>query len=169
MKRAEFLPLLPEIFIREIEAGRAAVVGGAVRAQFEGRVPKDVDVFVFEKSNHERLAAELGAQPKEGSDGFVFILAGQVAIEIVHLPGWDSPSACLTRADFDIAAGVYSAGKFYLPEGYEQAIAKRKMRFLGVTEDPQRSYDRFLKYNRKYGYKIDSSVEDLLRLWQASC
>lgn len=169
MKRAEFLPLLPEILIREIEAGRAAVVGGAVRAQFEGRVPKDVDVFVFERSNHERLAAILGAQPKEGSDGFVFILAGKVPVEIVYLPEWESPSACLKRADFDIAAGVYSAGKFYLPDGYEQAVVNRRMRFLGTTEDPQRSYDRFLKYNRKYGYKIDSSIQDLLRLWQASC
>ncbi len=165
-KRAEFLPLLPDILIREVEAGRAAIVGGAVRSQFEGRVPKDVDVFVFEKSNHERLTTTLGAQPKEGSDGFVSILASEITIEIVHLPEWNSPSECLKRADFDVAAGVYSAGKFYLPDGYEKAIACRKMRFLGTTEDPQRSYDRFLKYNRKYGYTIDSSIEALLRLWQ---
>jgi len=167
--RPNFLSYLPERLIREIEEGRASVVGGAVRAQFEGRQPADVDVFVFDKADHVALVEALGATPKPETDGAVFELSGEVPIEIVHLSGWSSASACVTRADFDIAGGVYCAGRLHLPDGYEEAIKNRKMRFLGVTEDPQRSYGRYIKYNRKYGYRIDLSINELLRVWRESC
>lgn len=166
--RHKFLSLsyLPGCLIREIEEGRAAVVGGAVRTHYEGKPPVDVDVFVFDKANHTALAANLGAQPKAETEGAVFKLSGEVPIEIVHLSGWTSASSCGAHADFDIAGGVYSAGQFYLPDGYEEAVKNQKMRFLGATEDPQRSYGRFLKYNREYGYRIDDSIQVLLRQWR---
>lgn len=164
--RPSFLSYLPGRLVREIEEGRAAVVGGAVRTHYEGKRAVDVDVFVFDQANHAALAEALGATPKPDTDEAVFELPGVVRIEIVHLPGWSSASACSARADFDIAGGVYSAGQFYLPDGYEEAIKNKRMRFLGATEDPQRSYARFLKYNREYGYRIDSSVGELLRAWR---
>lgn len=162
----KFLSYLPECLVREIEEGRAAVVGGAIRTHHEGRPPVDVDVFVFEKANHATLVAALGATPKPGTDGAVFELKDEVPIEIVCLSGWSSAIACVTRADFDIAGGVYCAGQLCLPDGYREAIQSKRMRFLGTTEDPQRSYARFLKYNRAYGYRIDDSIRMLLRLWK---
>ncbi len=161
-----FLLYLPERLIREIEEGHAAVVGGAVRTHYEGKQPMDVDVFVFDKANHIALATALGAQPKPETDGAVFNLSGKVPIDIVHLSGWTSASECVAHVDFDIAGGVYSAGRFYLPNGYEKAIKNKKMCFLGATEDSQRSYARFLKYNREYGYRIDGSVQVLLQQWR---
>lgn len=165
--RPSFLLHLPERLIREIEEGRAAVVGGAVRAYCERKAPRDIDVFVFDKTNYVGLAAAVGAALKPETHGAVFALSGEVPIEIVHLPGWSSALACGARADFDIAAGVYSGGRFFLPAGYEEAIKNKKMRFLGKTENPQHSYARFLKYNREYGYRIDASIHALLRLWGA--
>lgn len=161
-----FLAQLPEILLKEIELGRAAVVGGAIRCSFEGKPSRDIDVFIFDKDNHQRLVKLLEAQPKEKSNGHVFVLNRQTPIELVCLPGWNSPEVCLAKADFNVAAGVYSKGRYFLPKGYAKAVKNKNLRFSGSTDDPQASYDRFIKYNRKYGYVIDESINALLLLWQ---
>ena len=144
-----------------------AWVGGAVRAHHEGVCPTDIDVFVFDAQNHARLVQTLELVERPESGGMVYELdTGEVSIDVVHLASWDSPAACSARADFDIAAGVYCAGAFLLPEGYEEAIRTKMIRFLGMSENPQLSYGRYMKYNHQYGYRIDSSIQDLLRLWQ---
>lgn len=162
----QFMQYLPAVLVREIEAGRAAVVGGAVRSHYEGVVPTDVDVFVFDVKNHARLVQALGAVERPDTSGMVYELDGEVAIDIVYLAGWGSVAACAARADFDIAAGTYCAGQFVLPVGYEEAVENKTMRFLGVSEEAQLSYGRYIKYNRRYGYKIDGSIKDLLRMWK---
>lgn len=166
MKTPSFLALVPEILLNEIESGRAAIVGGAIRCEIEGTKAKDIDIFVFDEQNHKRIANILDAQPsKRESQGHVFIISGEIPIEIVCLPGWDSAGSCAKNADFDIASGIYCSKKYILPVGYEESIKAKKMRFSGHSDDPQASYDRFLKYNT-YGFQIDESINELLQLWR---
>jgi hypothetical protein len=149
-----------------VEEGRAAVVGGAVRAQFDHTKIKDIDVFVFSRENYDHLVCELGAEPLEDVQG-VYTLPGEVPIEIVFEADCGNTEQCVAHADFDIAGGVYSAGRFYLPDGYAEAIKGKVMHFLRAV-NPRHSYFRYIKYNREYGYRIDSSIRELLRVWRES-
>jgi len=164
----KYLSYLPEALIREVEEGRAAVVGGAVRSQFDGTQLKDVDVFVFCQENYRHLVQMLGAQEVPGTEGHVHTVPGrEVSIELVFEVGHSSAQACVDHADFDIASGVYCGGQFMYCAGFLEATKNKTMRFLR-TQDPQRSYSRFIRFNRKYGYRIDSSIRELLRIWKNS-
>jgi len=164
-----FLSRLPGAVLREVEAGRAAVVGGAVRQEFDGSESSDIDVFVFSKEDYERIVRELGAEEVKGSDGHIHrIQVGIVPIEVIFEESHNSAQRCVELADFDIASGVYCAGQLSSATSFREATASRQMRFLG-SDDPQRSYFRYLKYNQKYGYRIDEeSLRQLLDSWKHS-
>ena len=167
MMKPRFLSHLPAVIVREVEEGRAAVVGGAVRAEFDGTRLEDVDVFVFSKEDHDRLFRETGAREVPETDGYVFVIDGDVPVELVYEPACTDAQKCVAHADFDIASGVYSAGQYYWAEDFLEAVKTKTMRFL-QTETPKKSYARFVKYNREYGYRIDSSIQQLLRIWRES-
>ncbi len=166
----DFLTYLPEELREVIETGRAAVVGGAIRCYFEGAVPTDVDVFYFSQEEYESDVVRYGAVPVEGTDGLVaeFVHDG-MRIELVFQPGLVSVADCVAAADFDIASGVYSAGEFSYAPSFLEAIRTKTIRYLSPmlgAGSARLSYQRNMKYSLKYGYRIDASVQELLRRWR---
>lgn len=161
-----FLTPLPSLLRREVEEGRAAVVGGAIRSHFDHTQLNDIDVYVFSKEDYDRIVRELNGRPVDGTDGLVHIVPDSlVEIEVIFAAACGSAEQCVANADFDIAGGTYCAGEFHLPEGFLEATSNKVMHFCH-THDPQRAYWRYIKYNREYGYRIDSSIQTLLSLWQ---
>lgn len=166
----DFLSYLPEQLREVVEEGRAAVVGGAIRCRFEGTVPTDVDVFYFSQEEYGHDTARYGAVPVEGTDGLVAEFAHNgMRIELAFQPGLVSIADCVAAADFDIASGAYSAGKFSHAPTFLEAVRTKTFRYLSptlVAGSAQRSYQRNIKYSLEYGYRIDASVRDLLRRWR---
>lgn len=171
--KPSFLPHLPDKVLEVVEAGRAAVLGGAVRAQFDGTQSPDIDVYLFSQEEHRHLVEELGALEVPGTNGWVYTVnsnTGGPAVEIIFEPACVSKEACVAHADFDIASGCYSAGQYAWAPSFPEATQTKIMRYLpGGAGNPQRSYSRYLKYNREYGYRIDGSIQELLSAWKQAC
>lgn len=163
-----FLSHLPETILREVEEGRAAVVGGAVRSHFDHTPVADIDIFVFSQEKYEEIVRQTGASEVAGSDGRISRIPGEVPVDLLWIETHSSAEECVKQADFDIASGVYSAGRFMFAPSFQEAVATRQALFLG-SDNPQRSYFRYLKYNRQYGYRIDGgSLQRLLAAWSES-
>lgn len=166
----EFIAYLPEQLREVVEAGRVAVVGGAIRCHFEGTVPTDIDVFYFSQEEYERDVDRYDAVLVEGTDGLVADFTHRsMRIELVFQSDLVSVADCVAAADFDIASGVYSAGEFSYAPTFLEAIRSKTSRYLSPTlcaGTAQLSYQRYMKYSLEYGYRIDASVRDLLRRWQ---
>jgi hypothetical protein len=165
----KFLSRLPEALLREVEASRAAVVGGAIREEYDGTNSSDIDIFVFSKENYRNIVTALKAVEAGGSDGHIHrVVNGPVPIEVIFEESHCSAQSCVDLADFDIASGVYCAGQLLSSERFREATTSRQMYFIG-SDDPQRSYFRYLKYNKKYGYRIHGeSLRRLLDSWKKS-
>ncbi len=170
MNLPSFLASLPDKIREALETGRAAVLGGVVRAEFDGTKTLDIDVYVFSLEEHRRLVGELSAVEVPGTNGWVYALNGNnggPAVEIIFEPACVSVETCVAHADFDIASGCYSAGQYAWAPSFPEATRTKTMRWLPRgAGTPQRSYARYLKYNREYGYRIDGSIQDLLKAWK---
>ena len=156
------LSLLPEEIAHEVRGGRAAIVGGAVRAHFERSLPRDVDVFFLNPTNYVTFVKKFDCTKKD--DGIHTFTWQGMSIDLILDSGCESVEICVERADFDIAAGCYYKREFVLPDGFREAVKKRRMRLLNV-QCPQVTYARFLRYKR-YGYSCSvSDVCAILRAW----
>jgi hypothetical protein len=171
---------LPPCLAQAVENGLAAVVGGAVRAEFDGTRVNDIDVFVFSSRLHRRLVGELDCVEKPDTNGAVYVHsvdASSVPVEIVYQPGWTSAAQCSAKADFNISSGVYSAGKYTWHPSFPYAAKNKRMRLLR-TDFAARTYERCLKFKQEYGYEGDETVaaflaereadEQLLRAWKSA-
>ncbi len=169
--KPSFLTHLPDRLIQEVDEGRAAVAGGAVRAEFDGTPLNDIDVYIFSQENYVRLVEELGAVEVPGTNGYAFALLdapGKPTIEIVYTTKRTSMETCIKYADFDIASGTYCAGQFGWDPGFPEAIKTKIMRFFREgTASPEGSYRRYVRYIRQYGYAIDASIQDLVEMCPA--
>jgi hypothetical protein len=168
--KPSFLANLPDKVLEVVETGRAAVLGGAVRAEFDGTKLADIDVYVFSQEEHGRLASELRAVEVPGTNGWVYAVPGINSgppVEIIFEPACINVGACVARADFDIASGAYCAGQYAWASSFPEATKTKIMRFLPAgAGTAQRSYMRYIRYNCVYGYRIDGSIQKLLELWR---
>jgi hypothetical protein len=151
---------LPSPLTKTVEEGKAAIVGGAVRAYFENNPPRDIDIFFFDRERYETLITKFEVEKK--AEGIHTIHNHDPPIDLIFEEECRSVQDCIEQADFDIAAGCYSEGKFFLPDGYEKAIADRKMTLKNLLY-PQACFERFMRYKR-YGYSC--SVKDVKRIIQ---
>jgi hypothetical protein len=165
--KPSFLDRLPEMILEMVEADEAAVLGGAVRAEFDATLTPDIDVFVYSQEKHRRLVGMVHAVEVPGTYGLVYTAQFDgTVIQLVFDPACVSKQACVAMADFDIASGCYSAGEYAWAPSFSEAIRTKIMQYLPAgAGSPQRSYLRYLKYNR-LGYRIDGSMRQLLKRWR---
>ena len=157
------IDLLPAPLMKEVLDGRAAIVGGSVRAYFENKTPRDIDIFFFDKDNYEQLVLELKCNKKD--NGIHTFKWERLTIDLVLEEGCHSVEICCEKADFDIAGGCFSQNNFLLPYGFENAIRTRTMKLCNL-QYPQKTFSRLMKY-KQYGYTCSSDdVRTILLAWQ---
>jgi hypothetical protein len=153
---------IPEILGEAVETGKAAIVGGAIRSYYENTQPRDIDIFFFDRERYETLITQFEVVKK--AEGVYTITDHDPPIDLIFEEECTSLQDCMEQADFDIAAGCYSNGKFTLPDGYETAIADKKMKLKNVIY-PQACFERFMRYKR-YGYTCTAEdVKKILQIW----